>query len=294
MQKQKIKLVAIDLDDTLLRDDLTISQHSQEIIQEVRDEGVTVTLATGRMLPSARPYAEQLGFDVPLITYQGALVKNAFSGEVMYKCPLSEEVARLVIQYGRRKKIHVNFYMEDKLYVERITPQGEHYERLSGVPFTKVEDLEELMQDDFPFKLLLIDDEQVVDQELDELREILNEAGTDAHLSKSKPSYLEVNHPQATKGIALQKLAERLGVSREEVMACGDSFNDLEMLEYAGFGVAVANAYPEIRSHARYITASNNEDGVALALQKLVLSGAEYHHGALMNQCKGNRPQCIK
>ena len=79
---QRIKLVAVDLDDTLLRDDLTISEYTQEILRRVRESGVVVTISTGRMLPSARPYAEQLGFDVPIITYQGALVKSVFSGKL--------------------------------------------------------------------------------------------------------------------------------------------------------------------------------------------------------------------
>ncbi|HHV34109.1 MAG TPA: HAD family phosphatase [Syntrophomonadaceae bacterium] len=268
-----IKLVAIDLDDTLLRDDLTISQFSRDTLQQVQEAGVTVTLATGRMLPSARPYAEQLGFDVPLITYQGALVKNVFSGEVLYNCPLSQEVASMVIQYGRRRKVHVNLYVEDKLFVERVTEAGEHYERLAGVPFTRVDDLEELLENDLPYKMLLIDDEQVIDQELEELQGVLSEAGLEAYLTKSKPTYLEVNHPRATKGTALKKLAEWMGISREQVVAFGDSYNDLKMLEYAGYGFAVANAYPEVCARARYTTASNNEDGVALALQELVLDG---------------------
>ena len=267
-----IKLVAIDLDDTLLRDDLTISQFSRDILQQVQEAGVTVTLATGRMLPSARPYAEQLGFDVPLITYQGALVKNVFSGEVLYNCPLSQDVANMVIQYGRRRKAHVNLYVEDKLFVERVTEAGEHYERLAGVPFTRVDDLEELLENDLPYKMLLIDDEQVIDQELEELQGVLSEAGLEAYLTKSKPTYLEVNHPRATKGTALQKLAEWMGISREQVVLLGTAI-DLKMLEYAGYGFAVANAYPEVCARARYTTASNNEDGVALALQELVLDG---------------------
>jgi hypothetical protein len=267
----KIKLAAIDLDDTLLRDDLTISQFSRDILQQVQKAGVTVTLATGRMLPSALPYAEQLGFDVPLITYQGALIKNAFSGEVFYSRPLPEEVSRTVIRYARRKQIHVNFYVEDKLYVERITEAGKHYERLAGVPFTMVDDLEALLAGGLPYKMLLIDERQAIDEEREELREFLGEAGLEANLVKSKPTYLEVNHPLATKGTALKKMAEWLKISREQVAAFGDSFNDLDMLEYAGYGFAVANACPQVHARAPYITASNNEDGVARALQELAL-----------------------
>ncbi len=179
----------------------------------------------------------------------------------------------MVIQYGRRRKVHVNLYVEDKLFVERVTEAGEHYERLAGVPFTRVDDLEELLENDLPYKMLLIDDEQVIDQELEVLQGVLSEAGLEAYLTKSKPTYLEVNHPRATKGTALKKLAEWMGISREQVVAFGDSYNDLKMLEYAGYGFAVANAYPEVCARACYTTASNNEDGVALALQELVLDG---------------------
>lgn len=266
-----IKLVAIDLDDTLLRDDLTISSYTQVVFKKVRELDVSITLATGRMFASARPYAELLGFDIPLITYQGALVKNALSGEVVYHRPLSLEVARRVIAYGRKKEVQVNFYLNDKLYVERITPQGEHYAALAGVPFNRVSDLEELLVEGNPMKLLLIEDESVIDTFALELRAILDEAGLEAHLTKSKPLYLEVSHPEATKGVALRELARRLDINREEVMAFGDSFNDLEMIRFAGVGVAVANARPEVRRCARYITASNNDDGVAAALEKLVL-----------------------
>ncbi|MDD2556301.1 MAG: HAD-IIB family hydrolase, partial [Syntrophaceticus sp.] len=223
----------------------------------------------------------QLEFDVPLITYQGALVKNVFSGEVLYNCPLSQEISRIAIQYGRSKKIQANFYFEDKVFVERVTEAGEHYEHLAGIPFTRVDDLEELLEQGLPYKMLLIDDEQVIDQELEELGGVLNGKGFAAHLTKSKPTYLEVNHPLATKGVALSKLAERLNISREQVMAFGDSFNDLEMLEYAGYGFAVANAHPDVRSQVHYITASNNEDGVALALREMVILGKGYPEATL-------------
>lgn len=267
----KIRLVAIDLDDTLLRDDLTISPHTQDVLKRVREMGIAMTLATGRMFPAAKPYAEMLGFDIPLITYQGALVKNAFSGEVVYYRPLSEEVARRVIAFGRAKNVQVNYYLDDRLYVERITPEGEHYSSLAGVPFNQVPDLERLLVEGPPTKLLVIAEEAMIDSYLAELREILEREGLEAHLTRSKPRYLEVSHPEATKGFALRELAARLKVKREEVMAFGDSFNDLEMLEFAGIGVAVANARPEVRRCARYVTSSNNDDGVAEALERFIL-----------------------
>ncbi len=177
-----------------------------------------------------------------------------------------------MIQFGRERNVQVNYYLlngaEDELYAERITSWGEHYGLFAKVPFYQAPDLEELLERGSPLKLLLIEAEPVVDGFLLELREML---GGQAYLTKSKPRYLEVSHPEATKGRALRDLAAWLQVDRDQVIAFGDSFNDIDMLEFAGLGIAVANARPEVKSCAGYITASNNEDGVALALEKFVL-----------------------
>ena len=269
---ENIKLVAIDLDDTLLRSDLTISEHTVTVLRQVRARGVVVTLSTGRMFSSARPFAEQLEFDVPLITYGGALVKNAGSGEVLYNRPLEPETARRVIRFARERKAQVNFYLlngdEDELYAELITPWGEDYGRFSRVPFHRVPDLEELLQRGSPLKLLLIEDEPVADRCLLELRDLL---GEQVHLAKSKPRFVEVDHPEANKGRALQELAAWLQVERSQILAVGDNYNDMEMLEFAGLGIAVANAPPEVQKRAGHVTASNDEDGVAQALERFVL-----------------------
>ncbi len=269
---ESYKLVAVDLDDTLLRSDLTISEHTVAVLRQVRARGVVVTLSTGRMFSSARPFAEQLEFDVPLITYGGALVKNAGSGEVLYNRPLEPEVARRVIRFARERQAQVNFYLlngdDDELYAELITPWGENYARFSRVPFHRVPDLEALLEGGNPLKLLLIDDEPAADRWLLELRDLL---GEQVHLAKSKPRFVEVDHPEATKGRALQELAAWLQVDRSQILAIGDNYNDIEMLEFAGLGVAVGNAPLEVRRWAGHVTASNDEDGVAQALERFVL-----------------------
>ncbi len=269
---ETFKLVAIDLDDTLLRSDLTVSEHTVAVLRQVRGLGVAVTISTGRMFRSARPYADQLEFDVPLITYGGALVKNAGSGTVLYNRPLEPEVARRVIRFARERRMQLNYYLlngeDDELYVELLTPWGEGYSRFSNVRLHQVPDLEELLLRGNPLKLLLIEDEPVANRCLQELRE---QFGGLVHLAKSKPRFVEVDHPEATKGRALQVLAAWLQVERSQVLAIGDSYNDIEMLEFAGLGVAMANAPPEVRSRAGHVTASNDGDGVALALERFVL-----------------------
>jgi hypothetical protein len=191
---------------------------------------------------------------------------------VLYKRLLEQDAARLVIRFGRARRIQVNYYLlngdDDELYVELLTPWGENYSQFSKVPLNQVPDLEELLQRGNPLKLLLVDDEPLTNLYLQELRERL---GDRVHLAKSKPRFLEVGHPDATKGRGLQELAAWLQLDRSQILAIGDSYNDIEMLEFAGLGIAMANSPPDVRSRCGYVTASNDEDGVAQALERFVL-----------------------
>lgn len=291
------KLIAMDVDDTLLDKELRVSPRVNAIINRLQTEGIVVTLATGRMFRSTRPIARQLGLDIPLITYQGALVKNCISGEVLLHQPLPLEQALAVIQLGRQEGLHINLYLEDQLYYEQVTKEGEAYAKLADVPVCLVPDLAEFLlararearreqvepaeqgksvgqaeqaeqaaQAAFgPTKMLLIGEEAHLDNLLDRAR---SQFGDTVHVTKSKPIFLEFTNAGANKGTALAELARVYGIKREEIMAFGDSYNDLEMLEYAGMGVAMGNARPALKEIADYITKGNDEDGVAEAIEK--------------------------
>lgn len=263
----RIKLIAVDLDDTLLTGELKVSPRVKAVLRQARVKGVQVTLATGRMYASALPYAEELGIDVPLITYQGALVKSSRSGEVIIYRPLPLVHAREIIGRVRQLGYHINAYVDDRLIVERMSDEGLAYARLSKVELQRVPDLVAFLAQD-PTKLVIIAEEE----QLDALQgEMTDRYGDRVHVTKSKPQFLEFSHPLATKGRALADLAARLGIKREEVMAIGDSYNDLEMIAFAGIGVVMGNAREEIKARADYITSSNDEDGVAEAVEKFVL-----------------------
>jgi len=264
---QAFKLIAADLDDTLLDDDLRLTDPVKEAIVAVRNAGVQFTVSTGRMFRSAVPYAEELGLDLPLITYQGALVKNALSGEVLLHRPLPLIYARDIIARVHELGYHLNAYLDDVLYMENDTPEGRRYSQISGVKPELVGDLLNILDHD-PTKLLAIAGEP----QLDRLSaELTPQYAGKVHIAKSKPFFLEFSHPQATKGHALEVLAGHFGIKREEIMAVGDSYNDLEMLEYAGLGVVVANARDDIKKKAGYVTAAPNGAGVVEALEKFVL-----------------------
>jgi len=261
------KLVAADLDDTLLDDSLRLTGRVKEAIVAVRAAGVQFTISTGRMYRSAVPYARELGLEIPLITYQGALVKNAFSGEVLFYRPLPLVYAKDIIARVHELGCHLNAYLDDRLYMENDTPEGRKYMRISGVKAEVVGDFLAFLDRD-PTKLLAIADEPLLDRLSDELTPLYKGK---VHIVKSKPYFLEFSHTQATKGRALAVLAGYFGVKREEIMAIGDSYNDLEMLEYAGLGVVVANARDDVKKKAGYVTSAPNGEGVAEALEKFIL-----------------------
>lgn len=263
----KFKLIAVDLDDTLLSKDFQLTGRVKEAIAAVRAAGVQFTISTGRMYRSAVPFARELGIDIPLITYQGALVKNSLSGEVLLYRPLPLVYAREIIARIHQLGYHLNGYLDDRLFVERDTPEGRRYAAIAGVEAEVVGDLLKFLDRD-PTKVLTISEEPLLDRLSAELTPLYEGK---VHIVKSKPHFLEFSHPQATKGDALAYLAGYFGVKREEIMAVGDSYNDLEMLEYAGLGVVVANAREDVKKRAGYVASAPYGDGVVEALEKFVL-----------------------
>ena len=261
-----IKLVAIDLDGTLLDNDRKISPRAKEAIRNVRKRGVEVTLATGRMFYSALPYAQELGLSLPLITYQGALVKVSGTGEVLFERCVEADLARQVVEIARGYGLTVNFYYDDYVLVDKLNSQTEAYSRMFNARFKEVGDLREFSHLS-PIKLLIIDyDEKNLNKLEKECHGIFGEA---LHITKSMPEFLEFLHPEATKAAGVDAVAGSMGISSREVMAVGDSWNDMEMLEYAGLAVVMGNAREEIKAKADFVTHSNEDNGVAEALEKV-------------------------
>lgn len=264
------RLIALDLDDTLLTQNFTLARSTQDVLSKVMAGGVHVTLATGRMFCSSLPFARELNISAPLITYQGALVKHSVTGELLFHRPVPYDLALDVVRRVNKYGYHINIYLDDCLYVDEDTEAGKRYAAISRVPLHVVGDLEQflLSKQAAPTKVLAVAREDLLDCLAAEMKPIY---GGKLHISKSKPHFLEFSHPAATKGCALEAVAAYYGVPQHKVMAIGDSYNDLEMLDWAGMAVVMGNARDEIKDRADYITLSNAEDGVGHALKKFVL-----------------------
>jgi hypothetical protein len=263
-----IRLVAIDLDDTLLDSGLRISPRCVSDIENIRQQGILVTLATGRMYRSALPFALKLGMNIPLITYQGALVKDTYSQEVLYFRPVGE-LAPTVMEFLREQGVYFHTYFDDQLCVESDSPEAIAYSQLAGVELTFMPDLIKASRSLPAFKIMAISNQT---SSLDPIEADLRERfGQELFITRSKLHYLEIMHRDANKARALQLVAEHYGIKQADVLAIGDSYNDVGMLAWAGTGIAVGNAPPLVKEAADHVTASNDEDGVAEALEKWVL-----------------------
>lgn len=264
-----IRLVATDLDDTLLRDDWTLSERVIQTIRKAREQGVQVTFATGRMPASTRPYVEQLGLDVPIITYNGAMIQEALSGEVLYRKVIPVVTAREIVDWLLNQNVHLHVYRKDQVFVQKLNDWSKEYGRVTRVPVEET-NLAKLLEheDEGIEKIILFGDSKELESWGVEIREKFTGR---VHLTRSKPHFLELIHPEINKGVALLALAKRLGINQDEIMAIGDNLNDIEMIRSAGLGVAIGNARQEVKEAADVITTSNQEDGVAQAIEKYVL-----------------------
>ncbi|AZK58871.1 Cof-like hydrolase [Candidatus Desulforudis audaxviator] len=263
------RLVAVDLDDTLLTSGLEVSPRAGRAISRAQALGVVVTLATGRMYLSAVPFARRLGIDAPIITYQGALVKHPVTGAELLHRALANDTARAVIERLRAYGYHLNVYLDDQLYMEVLTELGKRYADLSRVEAHPVGDLLVYLGDRNPTKVLAIGGEDEIERLEQEMIALF--PAERVHITRSKPKFLEFSHPLATKGRALQYLAAYYGIPREAVMAIGDGYNDLDMVAWAGLGIMMDNARDEVKRYADHVTASNDADGVAEAIERFVL-----------------------
>ncbi|MCM3783570.1 Cof-type HAD-IIB family hydrolase [Neobacillus mesonae] len=261
------KLIAIDIDDTLINDEKEVTNPTQKALEAAVAKDVVVTLATGRAYASAQAIARQTGLNVPIITYQGALVKNLMDEKVLYERYVPMDAARKLYEYCLEHNLHLQTYIDDKLYSREENEKLIDYCKLNKTPYYIEPDFIKMIEQPAP-KLLIIDDPDYLDKVAIDLRELL---GSEVHITKSKPHFLEIMHSEGTKGHALTFLANHFNVDLKDTIAVGDSWNDHEMLECAGLGVAMGNAIPALKEIAGYVTLSNNEDGVKHVIEKFIL-----------------------
>jgi Cof subfamily protein (haloacid dehalogenase superfamily) len=221
---------------------------------------VQVIVVTGRMFRSVRPY---LTGPEPVVCYQGAVVADPTTGEFLRHVPIPLDLAREAIDAIQTEGWGLNCYVDDELYVAHVTPHAERYAYFQKIELHEVGDLLRWL-DRPPTKLVVVGDPD----ELDELSATLRKRFAQRlFISKSLPIFLELAHPDVSKGAGLQFVADRLGFTPATTVAFGDGENDAELLDWAGFAVAVENAHPAVKARANLICPTADEEGVAQVIE---------------------------
>jgi Cof subfamily protein (haloacid dehalogenase superfamily) len=258
-----VQAVACDLDRTLIGEDAVLRPRTREAIAATRARGIHVVLVTGRMFRAVRPYALEARIDDPVVCYQGAVVAEPVSGRWLRHVPIPLELAREAIAAINEEGFGLNCYVDDELYVAEITPEARRYADFQHIELHVVGNLLEWL-DEPPTKLVVIDDPEVLDGLKQRMRARFDGR---LYISKSLPYFLEFASPDVTKAAGLDFLAGHLGFTREDTVGFGDGENDVELLEWAGYGVAVANAHERVKEVADFVCPSVDEEGVAQVLE---------------------------
>ncbi|SDC57909.1 hypothetical protein SAMN05421734_11221 [Pelagirhabdus alkalitolerans] len=267
------KMIVLDLDDTLLRDDHTISPKTKEVLIRAQEQGIKVVLASGRPTLAMRPYAEELKLDhygSYILSFNGANVLNYRTDELVLNSTLTREQVNFLFEQSKIENTYIHTYIDDVIITEDINPYTQIESDITGLPIEKVDTFMDHVTKE-PVKVLMVDEPKKLEAIQSKL--IKEPSITDVFsVFRSKPYFLEFTEKGITKGTRLNQLAQSLGIKQEEIIAMGDSYNDLEMIEYAGLGVAMENAPDEIKNRSNLTTASNNNEGVSQVIEDYVLT----------------------
>lgn len=260
-------MVASDFDDTLLPSSKIISGFTRETIKKYIATGGRFVLSTGRMFASIKQEAQDLGLSGEVIAYQGALIKDLDTDKVLRSVEIAPELAIEYIEFLNRYSSIIQLYMDDRLFIEKNNSYTEKYSALCKIHATAVGNLSKfILESGLPINKVYC---YINPADCAEFREKVNtQYGDRLLINSSKPWNVEAVNIKTSKGIALKYLCDMYGIDRSELIAFGDNLNDLEMLTFAGLGVAVGNAVPELKAKADYITLPCDEDGVARAIEK--------------------------
>lgn len=263
------KLIAVDMDGTLLNDNGEIPQTTSSAISRAVERGTVFVVATGRPIQGVDRYGLLSKLNSPVITYNGAMVVEATTRKTLFNKTLLPSDAINIYDLGSRAGVTICVWVGNKFYVNAINASVDEYKKLSGVEPMIIDDFSALAQSGIN-KILWYDTPNVISNEQRKLR---SEKFSNVTYCTSKPYFLEFMRGDVSKGEALQFIAERYGIVREDVIAVGDGDNDLPMIEYAGLGVAMANALDSVKTLADYVTErTNNDGGVAEVIEKFILN----------------------
>ena len=263
-----IKLIAIDMDGTLLNGKKQLTKGNIEAIQEAINKDVKVVICTGRPcegIESTLEVMPQSEKDQYVVSFNGTLIKNISTGETMRVGGLKGSDLHYLHKLSEELGVCIHAFVEDRGLI--ATKQSKYTDveaNINNITY-EIVDFNEISKDENIIKVMMIDEPEVLQKAIDNLPK---EAYEKYSVLRSAPYFLEFLDKKVDKGQAIKMLAEHCDIQRAEVMAIGDAGNDLAMIEFAGVGVAMGNATDEIKNAATFITEDNEHDGVGIAIKK--------------------------
>ncbi len=263
-----IKLVATDIDGTILKYNGEFNQSVIDCIHNLDRSGIKVVLVTGRMHKSAQKIADELGLTTPIVSYQGALVRN--KEQILYERYIPNETTKRILDWGLKQDIHINLYMNDELYVEKENEFTRKYASHQHIPFN-IQPFNSIKLNNVN-KILFIDYDNA--DKVTMITNKLQEDFPELYIVKSTDFFCEVCHTEATKGDGLACIQNFYGITKEETLSIGDHNNDLELLMSGGVKVAMGNATEELKKIADFVTDTIENDGFVKAVETYIKEGA--------------------
>ena len=265
------KMIVLDLDGTLTNRNKEITPRTRKVLLEAQQKGKIVVLASGRSSFGVLPLARELELERYggyILSFNGGIIIDCRTGKVVFQKELPVDMNRRIVELSVEHRVNLMTYQDDLLITNN--PDCEYVQleaKINHLTIRQVEDMASYVDFAVP-KMIMTDDGDYLATVEGKVKAAL---GKNLSVYRSEPFFLEILPKGIDKAQCLAKLLELLGVQREEMIACGDGYNDLTMIQYAGLGVAMENAVLPVRSAADFITFSNNDDGVAHVVEKFLL-----------------------
>ncbi|SDP07057.1 Cof-type HAD-IIB family hydrolase [Clostridium gasigenes] len=272
----KYKLICIDMDGTLLNTDNQVSDDNIKALKKATEMGIHIAITTGRIYASAKYYSGIVGIDAPIITANGASIKDSGDGNVIYNNPIPSDILIGCAEILKKYNLKANFTTGDTIFTSYEIPETHSYKVTNKivpnefkVNFLVFDNINDGISK-FEGKILkcFVGEDSNLDGFRNARAEITKTFGDFLHIVSSGVNNFEIMQKDSSKGNAAKRLAKRLGITKDEVICIGDSENDLSMIQFAGLGVAMGNAMDLLKSEADFITETNNNSGVARAIEK--------------------------
>lgn len=267
------KLIALDMDGTLFNSDKKITDYTKQTLAKARANGVKIVLASGRPLAGLQAPLQELDLiqkNEYVLSFNGALIVDAKTGEIVSKCILKGKDYKDLYQVALALGVHCHaFSTRQGLITNETSQYTEHEASINNIDINIINPLTDIADDEDIVKVMFIDPPEILDSAIAKLPSWIKER---YNVFKSTPFFLEMTHKAVDKGAGLRKLADYLDIDYNETMACGDEANDYTMIKAAGLGVAMENGIDKVKAIADYVTDTNDNNGVAKAIEKFVLT----------------------